>query len=159
MKLVGVHLRFPPHHRLHPLWDRHLHVLTAQLQALHGHRQRASVFCSCAHPHAELCGLWSEEHGGQGRIQEGHREGNISYRIPTLRYVQRVGSAAQSCPTLCGPMDCSPPGSSAHRIFQARRLEWVAFPKTGDLPEPGIELCFLHWQVDSLSLAPPGKSS
>ena len=24
----------------------------------------ASVFCSCAHPHAELCGLWSEEHGG-----------------------------------------------------------------------------------------------
>ena len=31
----------------------------------------------------------------------------------------------QSCPTLCGPMDCSPPGSSAHGIFQARILEWV----------------------------------
>ena len=33
---------------------------------------------------------------------------------------------AQSCPTLCEPMDCSPPGSSIHGIFQARVLEWVA---------------------------------
>ena len=33
---------------------------------------------------------------------------------------------AQSCPTLCGPMDCSPPGSSVHGILQARILEWVA---------------------------------
>ena len=30
------------------------------------------------------------------------------------------------CPTLCDPMDCSPPGSSAHRIFQARILENIA---------------------------------
>ena len=33
---------------------------------------------------------------------------------------------AQSCPTLCKPMDSSPPGSSVHGIFQARILEWVA---------------------------------
>ena len=32
---------------------------------------------------------------------------------------------AQSCLTLCDPMDCSPPGSSVHRISQARILEWV----------------------------------
>ena len=32
----------------------------------------------------------------------------------------------QSCPTLWDPMDCSPPGSSVHGIFQARILEWVA---------------------------------
>ena len=32
----------------------------------------------------------------------------------------------QSCLTLCEPMDCSPPGSSIHGIFQARILEWVA---------------------------------
>ena len=30
------------------------------------------------------------------------------------------------CPTLCDPMDCSPPGSSVHGISQARVLEWVA---------------------------------
>ena len=33
---------------------------------------------------------------------------------------------AQSYLALCGPMDCSPPGSSVHGIFQARTLEWVA---------------------------------
>ena len=33
---------------------------------------------------------------------------------------------AQSCPTVCNTMDCSPPGSSVHGIFQARILEWVA---------------------------------
>jgi len=33
---------------------------------------------------------------------------------------------AQSCPTLSDSMDCSPPGSSVHRIFQARVLEWGA---------------------------------
>ena len=32
----------------------------------------------------------------------------------------------QSCPTLCDPMDCNPPGSSVHGILQARVLEWVA---------------------------------
>ena len=33
---------------------------------------------------------------------------------------------AQSCLTLCDPVDCSPPGSSVHGILQARILEWVA---------------------------------
>ena len=38
---------------------------------------------------------------------------------------------AQSCLTLRHPMDCSPPGSSVHGIFQARVLEWgaIAFSK------------------------------
>ena len=36
------------------------------------------------------------------------------------------GLVAQSCLTLCGPMDCRPPGSSVHGILQARILEWVA---------------------------------
>ena len=35
-------------------------------------------------------------------------------------------SVTQSWPTLCNPMDCSPPGSSVHGIFQARILQWVA---------------------------------
>ena len=37
-------------------------------------------------------------------------------------------------------MDCSPPASSVHGIFQARILEWVAISSPGDLPDPGIEL-------------------
>ena len=38
----------------------------------------------------------------------------------------------QACPTLCDPMDCSPPGSSVHVISQARILEWAAL--TSSLP-------------------------
>ena len=39
---------------------------------------------------------------------------------------KRESEVAQSCPTLSDPMDCSPPGSSVHGIFQARVLEWSA---------------------------------
>ena len=42
----------------------------------------------------------------------------------------------QSCPTLCDPMDCSPPGSSVHGILQARILEWVAIPFSRVSPRP-----------------------
>ena len=41
-------------------------------------------------------------------------------------YLSRSVLVAQSCPTLCDPMDCSPPGSSVHGILQARILERVA---------------------------------
>ena len=37
-----------------------------------------------------------------------------------------MSEVAQSCPTSSDPMDCSPPGSSVHGIFQARGLEWAA---------------------------------
>ena len=40
--------------------------------------------------------------------------------------VKSESQVAQSCPTLRDPMDCSPPGSSVHGIFQARVLEWGA---------------------------------
>ena len=44
-------------------------------------------------------------------------------------FIEIAAAAAkslQSCPTLCDPIDGSPPGSSVHGIFQARILEWVA---------------------------------
>ena len=67
----------------------------------------------------------------------------------------------QLCPTLCDPMDCSPPGSSVREIlFQARILEWLPFPPPRDLPDSGIEPTSLEspaLQVGSLPLAPPGK--
>ena len=39
--------------------------------------------------------------------------------------VNSESEVAQSCPTVCDPMDCSLPGSPVHVIFQARVLEWV----------------------------------
>ena len=43
-----------------------------------------------------------------------------------LMLLLKVKVKSQSCPTLCDPMDCSLPGFSVHRFFQARVLEWVA---------------------------------
>ena len=40
--------------------------------------------------------------------------------------VKSESEVAQSCPTRSDPVDCSPPGSSVHGIFQARELEWGA---------------------------------
>ena len=49
------------------------------------------------------------------------------------------GLVTQMYLTLCDPMDCSPSGSSLHRISQARILGWVVILSPGDLPNPGIE--------------------
>ena len=53
---------------------------------------------------------------------------------------------AQSCSTFCHPTDCSPPGSSVHRILQPRIL-----------PNPGIKPRSPQLQSDSLASEPPGK--
>ena len=45
--------------------------------------------------------------------------------------VKSESEVAQSCLTLCDPVDCSPPGSSVHGIFQARVLEWGAIAFSG----------------------------
>ena len=46
------------------------------------------------------------------------------------RKVKSENEVAQSCPTPRNTIDCSPPGSSVHGIFQARVLEWVAIAQT-----------------------------
>ena len=56
----------------------------------------------------------------------------------------------QLWPTLCDPMDCSPPASSVHGILQARILEWLPFPSPEGLPDPGIEPWSPALQADSL---------
>ena len=64
---------------------------------------------------------------------------------------------AQSCPTLCNPIDYSLPGSFVHGILQAIILEWIAVPSPGDLPNPGIEPRSPALQVNSLPAELPGK--
>ena len=65
--------------------------------------------------------------------------------------------SAQSCLTLCDPVNCSSPEFSVHRISQASILEWIPFSSLGDLPDPGIELRSPILQADSLLSKPPGK--
>ena len=47
-----------------------------------------------------------------------------------------VSLVTQPCPTLHDPTDCSPPGSSVRGMFQARVLEWVAFPFSRGSSQP-----------------------
>ena len=65
---------------------------------------------------------------------------------------------AQLCPTLCDPMDCSPPGSSVHGILQTRILERVAIPFSRGSSLPGIEPGSPTQETDSLLSQPPGKT-
>ena len=56
---------------------------------------------------------------------QGSNPGLLHWR-QTLSMHESESEVSQSCPTLSDPMDCSPPGSSVHGIFQARVLEWDA---------------------------------
>ena len=61
--------------------------------------------------------------------------------------VKSESEVAQSCPTLSDPMDCNPPGSSVHGIFQGRVLEWGAIAFSGEeVYSHGIQLVvFCFW--------------
>ena len=47
-------------------------------------------------------------------------------RISVIKTLNIAAKSLQSCPTLCNPIDGSPPGSPVPGILQARTLEWVA---------------------------------
>ena len=75
----------------------------------------------------------------------------LSRNIPIICY------CAQSHLTLCNPLDCSPPGSSVHGIFQARILEWVAISSSRGSSDPGVEPATLAspaLKADSLPAEP-----
>ena len=55
--------------------------------------------------------------------------------LPSI-YNKSESEVAPSCPTLSDPMDCGPPGSSVHGIFQARVLEWGAIAFSSVLFNP-----------------------
>ena len=71
----------------------------------------------------------------------------------------RACQVAQSCLTLCEPMDCSLPGSSIHGISQTRILEWLPFPSPGNLLDPGIEPMSPILAGRFFTTVPPGKPS
>ena len=67
---------------------------------------------------------------------------------------------AQSCPTPCDPMDCSPPGSFVHGVVLARILEWVAISSSMGSSPPrnwNCVSCVPSLQVDSLPTEPSEK--
>ena len=83
--------------------------------------QVASVVSDSVRPHrwqpTRLCHPWDSP---------GKNTGVGCYFLLQCMQVKSESEVAQFCPTLRDPMDCSPPGSSVHGIFQARVLEWGA---------------------------------
>ena len=73
----------------------------------------------------------------------------------------KQAKSLQSCPTLYNPIDCSPPGSSLHGDSPGKNTGVSChFLLQGIFPTEGLNpglLHLLHWQADSLLLAPPGK--
>ena len=78
---------------------------------------------------------------------EAHQAESFALEIYLLLF------SAQSCLTLCNPMDCSPPGS-VQGILQARILEWdIPFSRGSSPPKSGSPAL----QADYLPSEPPGK--
>ena len=97
--------------------------------AHHGWRPWITIFCW----------FWTDSFWLEKYFSDHLFQVNI-WKIIYMLYCACVcAQSLQSCPTLCDLLDCNPPGSSVHGILQARILHWVAFPPSGDLPDPGIE--------------------
>ena len=95
---------------------------------------------------------------------QGHRAG-VAVGRRQVRFCQTWGPRLLSphClyPTLCDPMDCSPPGCSLCPWGFSRQKYWSGLPSPppGDLPDPGIEPGSSALQVDSSQAELPGKPS
>ena len=61
------------------------------------------------------------------------------WAVCTQSCIQQIIVCAQSCVTLCNPMDCSPPGASVWNSSRQESWSGLPFPTPGDLPGPGVE--------------------
>ena len=108
---------------------------------------------NCVHHRSRM---WSMAELAEVRTPEANGPGlNLSFFSPLCVCVCQWFSRVQ----LCGPMDCSPPGSSVQGILEASLLEWVAisFSRGSSWGSPGIEPTSPALQADSLLSEPLGK--
>ena len=85
--------------------------------------------CSCCHfSRVRLCETHRRQPTRLSHLRDspGKNTGVACHFLLQCMKVKNESEGVQSCPTLSDPMDCSPPGSSVHGIFQARILEWGA---------------------------------
>ena len=84
--------------------------------------------------------------------------GRTSFFFMAEDYSHLCVLAVQSCPTLCHPVDCGPPGSSVLGILQARTQSGLPLSSPEALPNPGTAPVSPVFQADSLPSEPPGKA-
>ena len=93
------------------------------------------------------------------RAQTENTSGQWEAFHPTPHGITGAAAAKllQSCPTLCDPIDGSPPGSSVPGILQARTLEWVAISfSNARMHAKALQLCLTL--CDPMDSSPPGSS-
>ena len=99
-------------------------------------------------------GLPARRHGGCGRepldadgkpTGEGPATLSLNHFSGCHCICKYFSTCSQSCPTLCDPMDCNLPGSSVHRVCQARILEWVAISYSRGPSRPRDSLLHCRW--------------
>ena len=124
---------------LHPGCSQSKRIVSSLFQhpfiQSHG-RCKLTLLDSCVYPWTHHCDrgngvLWlvclSHMPTVEAKGHMGHFEWQFHVEIRVLGW-RNKNISCSVCLTLCNPMDCSPPGSSAHGILQARILEWVAIP-------------------------------
>ena len=140
-----------------PKYCFHFHVAGEETEA-----QRCYMICPGSQSLKDLV-------NGRGNLvsQAKQSEGSLQkwWQTPDLPNQRGLGTqwvseseAAQSCPTLFDPMDCSLPGSSVHGIFQAIVLEWIAisFSRGSSWPRDWtrgsciVDRCFTVWATREL---------
>ena len=83
----------------------------------------------------------------------------VSMDLPIPDAAAAAAKLLQSCPTLCNPIDCSPPGSAIPGILQARTLEWVAMSFSNAWQwKVKVKLLICVWLCNPMDCSPPGSS-
>ena len=102
--------------------------------------------------------LPGESHGQRslsGYSPWAHKESDTTKFLRTQAAAAAAAAKSlQSCRTLSDPMDCSPPGSSVHGIFQARVLEWVPLAHTNKQTMPSFthHMGSTSWETGKVNL-------
>ena len=106
------------------LWGMDTHTASwNQLPACRAHLGNSPPRFLFSHSVAHFCYLWNGENK-LANLNTVLKRKMGEFKTPSVK--GQRSEVAQSCPTLCDPMDCSLPGSSIRGILQARVLEWVA---------------------------------
>ena len=80
----------------------------------------------------KICGAGTEDDQIMKDVQYCTKE----FALDPKGHVYVLAKSLQLCPTLCDPIDYSPPGFSVHGILQERILEWVAMPSSRESSRP-----------------------
>ena len=78
-------------------------------------------------------------------------------QVGSFFFFFKVYKHAQSCPMLCNPMNCSPPGSSVHGISRARIQEWVTISSSRGSFRPRNLTCVACIAEGFFTTEPPGR--